>query len=260
MEISDQLESSGIRPFQFTSVSDRELGVPAVYGVSSAPAADFETMDASLLMDSCYVQPLVPTDLALLLKQVFCHDGSSWLRHSAAKKYLRWKQNFSGGPERDAQLVRWQHGLGAQWSQSGSTPAYALARVGDHANHNTYEGQIRLVDWAADLQRSLAGERTRHECLAREGQMVWLTDHCSGALVNTNQRQGHESCMRGKHRLPSRVSMRRTSRHQDPLGLLQFIAELKRKGWVVLEVLGSLGLLSGLALWISRHGWHALRV
>lgn len=260
VHISDQLTSAGIRPFRFTSASDRELAAPVVYGVSSAPVADFETMDASLLMDSCYVQPLVPTDLPLLLEQVFCHDGSSWLRHSAAKKYLRWKQKFSGGPDRDAQLVRWQQGLGAHWAYSGTTGACALVRVGDHTNHDDYLGQIRLVNWAADLQRSLANERARNECLAREEQIVWLTDRRSGTLVSTNQRQGHEFCETARHRQPSKVSMRRMSRHQDPLGLLQFVAELKRKGWVALEVLGSLGLLSGLALWVSRHGWHLLRV
>ncbi len=44
--------------------------------------------------------------------------------------------------------------------------------------------------------------------------------------------------------------------HQDPLGLLEVAADLRYKGLVALEVLGSLGVLGGLALWVSRQHWH----
>ena len=43
---------------------------------------------------------------------------------------------------------------------------------------------------------------------------------------------------------------------QDPLGLLEVADELRRKGLVALEVLGSLGVLGGLALWVTRHYLH----
>lgn len=61
------------------------------YAVSSTPGSDSETMDASLLMSPDYVQPLVPSELAALIAQVFDSDAIAWLRHSAAKKFLAWR-------------------------------------------------------------------------------------------------------------------------------------------------------------------------
>jgi hypothetical protein len=43
---------------------------------------------------------------------------------------------------------------------------------------------------------------------------------------------------------------------QDPLGLLEVANELRYKGLIALEVLGSLGVLGGLALWVTRHYLH----
>jgi hypothetical protein len=52
------------------------------------------------------------------------------------------------------------------------------------------------------------------------------------------------------------MGMRGGVDRHDPLGLLQLNADLKRKGWVVLKVVSSFGILGGilggLAFWISR--------
>jgi hypothetical protein len=62
------------------------------YAISSTPGPDNETMDASLLMSPDYVQPLLPSELATLISQVFEPDSIAWLRHSAAKKFLAWRR------------------------------------------------------------------------------------------------------------------------------------------------------------------------
>ncbi|KAF2819876.1 hypothetical protein CC86DRAFT_449540 [Ophiobolus disseminans] len=62
------------------------------YTISSTPGPDNETMDASLLMSPDYVQPLLPSELATLVNQVFEPDSIAWLRHSAAKKFLAWRR------------------------------------------------------------------------------------------------------------------------------------------------------------------------
>jgi hypothetical protein len=62
------------------------------YTVSSTPGPDNETMDASLLMSPDYVQPILPSELAALISQVFEPDSIAWLRHSAAKKFLAWQR------------------------------------------------------------------------------------------------------------------------------------------------------------------------
>jgi hypothetical protein len=62
------------------------------YAISSTPGPDSDTMDASLLMSPDYVQPLVPSELITLVKQVFDPESIAWLRHSAAKKFLAWRR------------------------------------------------------------------------------------------------------------------------------------------------------------------------
>ncbi|KAF2691645.1 hypothetical protein K458DRAFT_325152 [Lentithecium fluviatile CBS 122367] len=62
------------------------------YAVSSTLGPDTDTMDASLLMSPDYVQPLLPSELAALVNQVFDPDSIAWLRHSAAKKFLAWRR------------------------------------------------------------------------------------------------------------------------------------------------------------------------
>ena len=62
------------------------------YAVSSTPGPDNENMDASLLMSPDYIQPLLASELATLVNQVFDPDSIAWLRHSAAKKFLAWRR------------------------------------------------------------------------------------------------------------------------------------------------------------------------
>lgn len=62
------------------------------YTISSTLGPDSDNMDASLLMSPDYVQPLLPSELAALVKQVFDPESIAWLRHSAAKKFLAWRR------------------------------------------------------------------------------------------------------------------------------------------------------------------------
>jgi len=50
-------------------------------------------MDASLLMSPDYVSPLLPSELHILVEQLFEPDNIAWLRHSAVKKFLAWRRS-----------------------------------------------------------------------------------------------------------------------------------------------------------------------
>ncbi|KAF2197820.1 hypothetical protein GQ43DRAFT_423752 [Delitschia confertaspora ATCC 74209] len=63
------------------------------YAISSLLGPDNETMDASLLMSSEYMQPLLPSELAYLVAEIFNPDSISWLRYSAARKFLAWRRH-----------------------------------------------------------------------------------------------------------------------------------------------------------------------
>ncbi|KAF2142000.1 uncharacterized protein K452DRAFT_249755 [Aplosporella prunicola CBS 121167] len=114
MALLRHLDASSIRPFLFgKSIEDALIAAqpaarqdasqqtlsgdspkptsPGPFAITSASAADSEIMDASLLMSPDYIQPLVPSELAVLVEQVFTPDTIAWLRHSAIKKFLRWR-------------------------------------------------------------------------------------------------------------------------------------------------------------------------
>ncbi|KXX73587.1 Septin-1, partial [Madurella mycetomatis] len=95
-QIYGQLNEASIRLFSFSmpsNFSSLESDKQGVYAISSATGSDHDTMDASLLMSPDYVQPLIPTELVSLVEQVFSSNGVSWLRHSAARKYVQWRKS-----------------------------------------------------------------------------------------------------------------------------------------------------------------------
>ncbi|KAI1152822.1 hypothetical protein F4825DRAFT_297826 [Nemania diffusa] len=256
-DIARQLESARIRPFTFTptTAQERRQSTPSIpYTASSATVSDHDIMDASLLMSPDYVQPLIPTDLAFLVDRIFSVDGASWLRHSAAKKYLQWRELT---PHRPCDLYRPLALPGSDYIGAPNQLSLALARYRGPQQDNSI-GQVQVADWATELQRSLASERLRYEALSRGERVVWLTEklhECvqDSALVAASKPR--EASGRGRKRPGSgRHGASETQQHQDPLGLLQVTADLKARGWMALELFSGLGMV-GLAFWISRHGW-----
>ncbi|KAI1094726.1 hypothetical protein F5B19DRAFT_444517 [Rostrohypoxylon terebratum] len=264
-QIANQLREAGLKPFSFASVDQQSAArMPDIpYAVSSATGSDDDIMDASLLMSPDYVQPLITSDLRYLVDNVFSPNGLSWLRHTATKKYLEWRNTT---PSRPRHLYRPLSPPGPATSlalaprpENKTTECTALALTClNNQQRDHGPPQLRVVDWATDLQRSLSSERTRYEALARGERAVWLTEKLNecvqdGTLVALRKVKGERSVGTGKtskHRLSTK-----TSHHQDPLGLLQVTADLKAKGWVALEVIGSLGVIGGLAFWASRQHW-----
>ncbi|KAK8012350.1 hypothetical protein PG991_009725 [Apiospora marii] len=258
-KISRQLEESGIRPFTFSSINIETLSsgaLNALYAVSSANGSDHDVMDASLLMSSDYVQPLVPTELDALVEQLLSPNGSSWLRHSAVKKYLRWRE--VANTPRPKSLYQPLSLPPTQAISHMASTSLALARINPSSRNNS-PSQVRLVDWAAELQKSMSNERTQFEALAKGERAIWLTeriDECvkEGTLVPVNAPKAGRP---GKKRNVKHRSSRCTLRHQDPLGLLQVVAEMKAKGWVALEFLGGLSIIGGLAYLLARQRWQS---
>ena len=217
-----------------------------------------------------------------------------------------------------------------------SPGSYALARLAEHTQREERLAQVRLANWAADLQRSLAREREQYAALARAERAVWLAERVGevarevgvddervgglGGEVVVAERgrrrrsrgqggtggQGGRDVVGGrryvgggragggggggdgddgfaerlgefggrgydseaaKYLRQGRAqnqyqgqgeghAQSQKKHRQDPLGLLEVADELRRRGLVALEVLGSIGVLGGLALWVTRHYLH----
>ncbi|TLD33924.1 hypothetical protein PspLS_00432 [Pyricularia sp. CBS 133598] len=301
-KVLSQLLSANVRPFRYSKVLPTSQA-EAVLSVSSATGSDSEVMDASLLMSPDYVEPLLPSELGELVRQVFSADGASWLRHSAAKKCLQWRSGEQASKPQALYrpLNSWPPPAQGQTLPGGSqappfigttgeltvrSPASALALAPTVVRREEQLAQIRLANWAVELQRSLDSERARYEAIARGERAVWLTERLGecvkdGTLVaiggqdvqrqNSRSRRSTSSSPAGpKVFRPHRDDMptsdvqtmtkglRLQSAHsQDPLGLLEMMADIKARSWVVLEVLGSVGVFGGLALWVTGRYWHA---
>lgn len=273
--IAGELNASGIKPFTFDATT------PHSYTVCSAPSNDEENMDASLLMSPDYVQPLLPSELAALVEQVFERDNISWLRHSAAKKFLQWRRRADDpamtltspqspltslykrtGSPTSSSLMSSPTTSQVLVSYAGGASTFAQARFADHAQREERLAQIRLARWAGNLQRSLQNERARYEALARGERAVWLTERLGecvvdGTLVAINQNTALvESLGKGAVTLRT-TSVGGNSHHvanpDDPLGLLRWNDAMKRRGWVAFQVVGSFGVIGALAVWVARN-------
>lgn len=266
-----ELQANDIRLSQFTSNSDDvfEYRPTAPYAISTHPSKDEETMDASLLMSSDYIQPLLPSELPYLVNQLFSQDTISWLRHSAAKKFIQWKASeHISRPQSlyrplSQSLISSSHSMIAP---IGATSSYALARITDHTQREERIAQVRLANWAADLQRSLQNERNRFDSLARSERAVWLTERLGecvqdGTIIPISQaRQNSFSNESGALVKQGTYSRKRSNNGSyrdginpnDPLGLLQLNEEMKRRAWFALQLVGGFGFFGGLAYIFTR--------
>jgi hypothetical protein len=269
-DISAALESTLIRPFSFSS---DHSNLPPLYTVCSALSKDEENMDASLLMSPEYVQPLLSSDLSTLVQQIFDKENISRLRHLAALKLIRHRPNPSPSlpsllpPSSPLHIFPPPNFASPPSPSSPTSPSasqtlthytgnpsssYLQARIADHTLREQRLAQARLARWATDLQRGLHNERTRYEALARGERAVWLT-----------QRLGE--CVNEGSLVPASTDEKRLLRQwgsngtndvdgSDPLGLVRWSEMVRRRGWVVLEVVGGFGVLGAVAMWVAR-GW-----
>lgn len=288
-QFHQQASDAGIKPFlfgdsQFSALDGLEPQPP--YAVSSEKTTDMEVMDASTLMSPDYVQPLVESELDTLVQKLFDRDNLAWMRHTAAKKLAQRRGDFppvapTAAPLHNALsgttvgVSGWRTASGASPNLAASPftespPSYTMARLTDYTRHEERMAQVRLAQWATDLQRSLQNERDRYAALARGDRAVWLTERLSecvidGSLVPISQTPGFcglhvpasEKTNNSLHTF--HVSAGTTkgwhiaslSPH-DPLGVVSWIDDLGRRGWALVQIVGSVGIVGGLALWLAR--------
>ncbi|KAJ6439995.1 phosducin [Purpureocillium lavendulum] len=204
-----------------------------IYSVSSATHSDPETMDASILMSSDYLQPLVDTELTQLVGLVFSPEGTSWLRHSAALKAVSWRRHQLRNSSLQSALTC------RRLSSDGALVPYAMANP---YMERQYWGRIEMSSWAEGLRQSLAAER-----LDRSQQM--LGQELSKREMPLSKKHGKTRL--GKRR-PRTVEEITNPNYQDPLGLLEMVGQLKHGGGITLELLSSLGVMGCIAAWFIR--------
>lgn len=96
--LSSCLRNSNTNSFTFNITADDSdthntaVQPIAPFAISSAPGDDAEVMEASLLMSSGYIRPLISSDLPTLIQHLLDPEHMQWLRHCAVKKFLSWRR------------------------------------------------------------------------------------------------------------------------------------------------------------------------
>lgn len=268
--------------------SRQTITATAPYTVTSTNGPDLDTMDASLLMSPEYIQPLLPSELSLVVAQLFEPDTVAYLRHTAARKLVAWHAahpKLVSAPRSPSLVASQAPSYNASMrnsiltsplqtplspSQSGvliplesevslnTSTSWALAKVADHTQREERLAQIRLSKWASELQLSLQRERERYERLARGERAVWLVERMGeevrdGQIVPVNngqalvRKKGKAGILNGYGEVIPSYQM------HDPLGLLRWQDSMRTRGWIALQIVGSFGVVGGLAFWLAKH-------
>lgn len=263
------------------------------FALSSALADDSETMDASLLMASDYLQPMAPSDLEHFVNRFLSPGNIARLRHQSAKKFLQWRREYlanridlpkqtllqspqfrgignlttttdTGSILDDPSKVLVPHSTSSYYRSSSpsatsiSNPgvgasSYALAQHNQQVQGTEPFRQVRLAKWAQDLQRSLDHERQRAARLYTQRPPAWDADKDIPAECD-NEKSGQ--ALIPTHNRPSRGRLGgdlAVIDPRDPLGLLAFSQGLGRQGWFALQVTSGLGLVGALCWWVVRN-------
>lgn len=232
--VTEALADANLGCFSFAELETEGQDLH-VYAVSTETQADYDVMDASVLMNSEYVQPLVPTDLGILVDKIFSLDGSARLRHSAAVKCVRWRrENGHGTMERTLQ----------NWSLVARPNPGPTPTVRHLSSPDASWSRVDFYNWAGHLRQSLHAERLYHVMATRPEPSASATE---SRLVPLGLDNKSDSCSK-KRRKPS-------PRHQDPLGILELGGLLKQKGMLALEMLSTLSLLGFVIARLTQPRW-----
>ena len=274
--ISNSLQAAGVKLFAFKPESSRTL---ESYAVCSAPSNDEDTMDASLLMSPDYVQPLLASELTTLVENIFQKDNASWLKHSTAKKIVKWN---ASSQETSRITYNWRTELtprlgsaipsavtsssilsmssltsGALALRPQGPSSYLHAKIADHMLREEKLAELHLANWANGLQRSLQNERARYEALARGERIIWLTEKLDESVkdeaFSNSPPVPRNAIMSLRKATVGSPEKSFSGNVADPLGLMKWNDTMKKRGWIAFQLMGSFGVLGAIAVWISRN-------
>ena len=256
-----------------------------LHTVCSSPSKDLENMDASLLMQSDYIQPLHPSELPDLVNQLFSKHTIQQLKYFAAKRIIQNRNApqisaLTPSPLRTTLTPSYPRSSTAPLpnesfssvsqaliARPAGTMTYAQAAVTDHTLREERLARVHLANWAANLQRSLQNERAKYEAIAKAERAEWLkarlgecvfdgeiepateTKRNDTALIATNFKKRKSSGDRKGNPAVPRGSVIDPA---DPLGLMHLRDHIGATGLIALKVVGGCGVLGALVWWAAR--------
>ncbi|KAF7190317.1 Septin-7 [Pseudocercospora fuligena] len=287
-QLRDELETLNIEAYTLNDPNGNNIVGPLA--ISTASEDDADEVDASVLMSSQYMKPLIPSDLAQLANALLFPDNVDRMRHVSATKFLLWRRRNLGqhiGSENQAALQSPSFGHHSRAASTGSllegtskvlvphstssyyrsaspalseisamsdhvhnTSSLALAKYNEQAKTTVPFRQIRLAKWAQDLQRSLGNERRKYHDFYSSQQANWASG---------DQEKNQQALVSMKNPEQGRLGGDLgVIDPRDPLGVLAFGQACSRQGFVVLQVAASCGLLGAMFYWAAKN-WHEIQ-
>ncbi|KAJ4293271.1 hypothetical protein N0V90_008553 [Kalmusia sp. IMI 367209] len=145
---------------------------------------------------------------------------------------------------------------------------FSLARYHNTAQGEQRQAEVRIAKWATDLQRSLRNEKDRYEELQRNERAKWLLERVGEEVASGNivaspggSPRADWAVIRHGHTKETINAGQRYGRaahvdSRDPLGLCDFSDEVRRRGFVLVKVLGGVSVLGAVMVTVVRIcGW-----
>jgi hypothetical protein len=146
-------------------------------------------------------------------------------------------------------------------SISADPTAFSLARYNNYNNNNLQSSDIRVAKWATDLHKSLRNEKDRFQDLQRNERAKWLLERVGEEVSNGTIIASPGGTPRAEWAVVRHADEKHGCGHRygqagldskDPLGLCDFSDELRRRGFVLVKVLGGISLLGAVGLAVVR--------
>jgi hypothetical protein len=141
---------------------------------------------------------------------------------------------------------------------------FSLARYNNTTQGEQRLSEIRIAKWATDLQRSRLNERGRFEELQTNERAKWLLERVGeevskGTIVASpdgSPRAEWAVVRQGGEKKGSKTGQRYSKTmgldSRDPLGLCDLGDDLRRKGFVLVKVLGGISVLGVVVVAVVR--------
>ncbi|KAF2212234.1 hypothetical protein CERZMDRAFT_97511 [Cercospora zeae-maydis SCOH1-5] len=290
-EVCELLDRLQVSRFELTDSSSSGTSPLLPLGISSTPGDDSEEVDASILMSSQYLKPLVPSELGLLVERLLEPACLARMRHTSASKFLVWRQqNVSDRVDLQRQTVAQSPSLGyhSRVTSAGSLIDDPSKVVVPHSSSGYYRSASPAVsDFSAQFGQGTGAstqalarynEQTQAQQPAEPFQQVRLAKWAQDLQRSLhNERRKYEQMYtcnvpgwptvdseKNDQALVATKEGHHASRGRlggdisvfdprDPLGVLALGQKLRQRGFVVLQLVSGAGLLGAAAYWVIRN-------
>jgi GTPase SAR1 family protein len=285
-QVMELLNSIKAEPYKLGDLSEQPYQEP--FAVSSAHGDDTDVIDASILMSSQYVPPLVPSELNTVAECLFTPENMARLRHVSATKFLLWRQeNLGFHLDLKKQALLQSPQLGYQTTEatsSGSCAEEPSKVLVPHSSSSYYRSISPAISDNSALSGAVMGtsafalakyneEAQTTEPFRQVRLAKWAQD-LQRSLNNERRRyqqmyanapaEWQPSEDENTHAMVTTKEGHRPPRGRlggdlgvidprDPLGVLSFAQAFRRRGFLTLQIVGGCGLVGAVAYWVARN-------